>query len=99
MDLNLVEQIRSTFRALPDYRKQGNNQKYAVEDAALSAFSVFIYAKPVLFGLSAADAKAPQPEQCAIRLRCTSNSLDQSNRQSPRSYRTGNAVSDVGGGR
>lgn len=26
---------------LPDYRKQGNNQKYELEDAALSAFSVF----------------------------------------------------------
>ena len=32
MDLNLVDQIRSTFNALPDYRKQGNNQKYAVGD-------------------------------------------------------------------
>ena len=46
MDLNLVEQIRSTFRALPDCRKQGNNQKYAVEDAALSAFSVFFTQSP-----------------------------------------------------
>ena len=41
MDLNLVDQIRSTFNALPDCRKPGNNPKYAVEDAALSAFSVF----------------------------------------------------------
>ena len=46
MDLNLVDQIRSTFRALPDCRKQGNNQKYAVEDAALSAFSVFFTQSP-----------------------------------------------------
>ena len=41
MDLDLVDQIRSTFNRLPDYRKQGNNQKYAMKDAALSAFSVF----------------------------------------------------------
>jgi hypothetical protein len=46
MGLNLVDQIRSTFRALPDCRKQGNNQKYAVEDAALSAFSVFFTQSP-----------------------------------------------------
>ena len=46
MDLNLVDQILSTFNALPDYRKQGNNQKYAVEDAALSAFSVFFTQSP-----------------------------------------------------
>jgi hypothetical protein len=46
MDLNLVDQIRSTFNALPDCRKQGNNQKYAVEDAALSAFSVFFTQSP-----------------------------------------------------
>ena len=46
MDLNLVDQILSTFNALPDYRKQGNNQKYAVGDAALSAFSVFFTQSP-----------------------------------------------------
>jgi hypothetical protein len=46
MDLNLVDQIRSTFNALPDCRKQGNNQKYAMEDAALSAFSVFFTQSP-----------------------------------------------------
>lgn len=46
MDLTLVEQIRSTLGTLPDCRKQGNNQKYAVEDAALSAFSVFFTQSP-----------------------------------------------------
>ena len=46
MDLNLVDQIRSTFNALPDCRKPGNNQKYAVEDVALSAFSVFFTQSP-----------------------------------------------------
>ena len=46
MDWNLVDQIRSTFNALPDCRKPGNNQKYAVEDAALSAFSVFFTQSP-----------------------------------------------------
>ena len=47
MDLNVVDQIRKTFNTLPDCRKRGNNQKYAVEDAALSAFSVFF--KALLF--------------------------------------------------
>ncbi len=37
------------------------------------------HAKSVLFGLSAANAKAP--EQCAIDFRRSSNSLDQSNRK------------------
>jgi len=46
MDLNLVDQIRSTFIALPDCRKQGNNQKYAVQDAALSAFAVIFTQSP-----------------------------------------------------
>jgi hypothetical protein len=41
MDLELISQIRSAFEELPDFRKQGNNQKYELEDAALSAFSVF----------------------------------------------------------
>jgi hypothetical protein len=44
--LSTVEQIRGVFSTLPDYRKQGNNQKYAVEDAALSAFSVFFTQSP-----------------------------------------------------
>jgi len=46
MDLNIVDQIASTFSALPDCRKPGNNQKYAVADAALSAFSVFFTQSP-----------------------------------------------------
>jgi len=46
MDLNVVDQIHSTFSALPDCRKPGNNQKYAVADAALSAFSVFFTQSP-----------------------------------------------------
>jgi len=65
MDLNLVDQIRSTFNALPDCRKPGNNQKYAVEDAALSAFSVFFTQSRLFWTISVA-CKAPQPEQCAI---------------------------------
>jgi len=46
MDLHLVDQIHRTFSALPDCRKPGNNQKYAVADAALSAFSVFFTQSP-----------------------------------------------------
>jgi len=46
MDLEITTQIRSTFAALPDFRKPGNNQKYALEDAVLSAFSVFFTQSP-----------------------------------------------------
>lgn len=46
MDLAIINQIRSAFENLPDYRKPGNNLKYAVEDAALSAFSVFFTQSP-----------------------------------------------------
>lgn len=42
----LVERIRRAFSAFPDGRKGGNNQKYAIEDAALSAFSVFFTQSP-----------------------------------------------------
>lgn len=37
----IVEQLRDTFRAFPDCRKPGNNTRYTLEDAGLSAFSVF----------------------------------------------------------
>lgn len=46
MDLEIIKQIRNTFEELPDHRKPGNNRKYAVEDAALSAFSVFFTQSP-----------------------------------------------------
>jgi hypothetical protein len=42
----LIEQIRETFRGLPDVRKGGNNQRYTLEDAALSAFAVFFTQSP-----------------------------------------------------
>ena len=42
----LIERIRETFRALPDVRKGGNNQRYTLEDAALSAFAVFFTQSP-----------------------------------------------------
>jgi hypothetical protein len=42
----LVAAIRDTFRRLPDARKGGNNQRYTLEDAALSAFSVFFTQSP-----------------------------------------------------
>ncbi len=37
----LIAQIRATFEQLPDVRKGGNNQRYAVADAVLSAFAIF----------------------------------------------------------
>ena len=46
MDLEIINQIRNAFEDLPDHRKAGNNRKYAMEDAALSAFSVFFTQSP-----------------------------------------------------
>ena len=42
----LIERIRDTFGRLPDARKGGNNQRYGLEDAALSAFAVFFTQSP-----------------------------------------------------
>jgi hypothetical protein len=42
----MMERIRSTFQTLPDVRRGGNNQRYAMEDAVLSAFSVFFTQSP-----------------------------------------------------
>lgn len=38
----IIEIIRNRFEELPDYRKGGNNTRYEISDAALSAFSVFM---------------------------------------------------------
>ena len=43
---NLIERIRTTFRAFPDGRRGGNHQRYTMEDAALSAFAVFFTQSP-----------------------------------------------------
>ena len=42
----MIKQIRDTFDGLRDVRKGGNNQRYLVADAALSAFSVFFTQSP-----------------------------------------------------
>ena len=42
----LIKQIRDTFDHLLDVRKGGNNQRYTVADAALSAFAVFFTQSP-----------------------------------------------------
>jgi len=42
----LVAYIRAALFALPDHRKGGNNQSYAIGDAGLSAFSVFFLQSP-----------------------------------------------------
>lgn len=42
----LIKRIRPTFRELPDSRRGGNHQRYAMEDAALSAFAVFFTQHP-----------------------------------------------------
>ena len=46
MDSELIDGIRAAFSELPDYRKNGNNLKYRIEDATLSAFSVFFTQSP-----------------------------------------------------
>lgn len=43
---HLIERIRTTFREFPDERCGGNHQRYTLEDAALSAFSVFFTPSP-----------------------------------------------------
>ena len=42
----LFERIRATFCRLTDVRKGGNNQRYTLKDAALSAFAVFFTQSP-----------------------------------------------------
>ena len=42
----LVERIRVAFSKLPDTRGQSNNTTYLIQDAALSAFSVFFSQSP-----------------------------------------------------
>jgi hypothetical protein len=42
----LVGKIREALFSLPDMRAGGNNQRYAIGDAALSAFSVFFLQSP-----------------------------------------------------
>ncbi|WP_341327220.1 ISNCY family transposase [Methylotuvimicrobium sp. KM2] len=46
MDLEIIDLIRRTFEDLPDSRKPGNNRKYRIEDAVLSALSVFFTQSP-----------------------------------------------------
>ena len=43
---NLIERIRTTFQEFPDGRRGGNHQRYPMEEAALSAFSVFFTQSP-----------------------------------------------------
>jgi len=42
----LIARIRTAFREFPDERRGGNRQRYTVDDAALSAFSVFFTQSP-----------------------------------------------------
>jgi hypothetical protein len=42
----LVQRIGAAFAGFPDTRGQSNNQRYAMEDAALSAFAVFFSQSP-----------------------------------------------------
>ena len=42
----LIQRIGSVFADLPDTRGQSNNPRYAMEDAALSAFSTFFTQSP-----------------------------------------------------
>ena len=42
----LIQRIGAAFSGLPDIRGKSNNQRYAIEDAALSAFSTFFTQSP-----------------------------------------------------
>jgi len=41
-----MQRIRAVFSSLPDKRGRSNNKQYAIEDAALSAFSTFFTQSP-----------------------------------------------------
>jgi hypothetical protein len=41
-----MQRIGAAFSGLPDFRGKSNNQRYAIEDAALSAFSIFFTQSP-----------------------------------------------------
>jgi hypothetical protein len=57
---NLIGQIKQAFTALPDARSgNGVYQKYAMSDAALSAFSVFFMQSPSFLD----DQKTMEKEQ------------------------------------
>jgi hypothetical protein len=43
---SLIERINGVFSELPDARGQSNNRRYVIQDAALSAFSVFFSQSP-----------------------------------------------------
>lgn len=43
---SVTGKIRGTLEGLPDHRAGGNNQRYRIADAALSAFSVFFTQSP-----------------------------------------------------
>ena len=43
---SLVSRIRDALFGLPEHRKGGNNQRYFIGDAAMSAFSVFFMQSP-----------------------------------------------------
>jgi len=42
----LIQRIGAVFAGLPDTRGKSNNQRYAMEDAALAAFSIFFTQSP-----------------------------------------------------
>ncbi len=42
----MIERIRAVFQILPDKRGKSNNRRYLMQDAALSAFSVFFTQSP-----------------------------------------------------
>lgn len=42
----LIQRIGAVFSGLPDTRGKSNNQRYVMQDAALSAFSIFITQSP-----------------------------------------------------
>lgn len=42
----MIGRLRGIFEKLPDARGKSNNQRYAIEDAALGAFAVFFTQSP-----------------------------------------------------
>lgn len=42
----LIQRICTAFRSFPDHRQASNNRRYAIADAAMSAFAVFFTQSP-----------------------------------------------------
>ncbi len=70
----LVQAIRTFFIQLPDYRA-GINTKYSIEDAALSAFSVFFMQSSSFLEYQKQMVASQERSNCSNLIRCPQYTL------------------------